>query len=177
MGKLIKNIIKDIVWTSEQSREFENLFNRAFEKYKTGIFAHNKSKKKKVKKSGFARYIRFFARENNFGNIQFYEKDIQRLKKPQKGIHTKHSFTIICVLLQYLEEYDFAHININDILKYIIETNKNIVIMDNLLRNEEILKERFRAGIVFSLEMQKDKIDYYIKSKLIKEIASEKNIK
>ena len=166
MFKLIKNKCKDFIWNREENSEFIELFDEAFSLYKS--YVEKSSRRKKVKNSDFAHYLNFFAyREFGFRTF-FSEKDIRRLKMPKKGVHTKHSFEIICALLKYVEKYNSTALDTHKIAQYCYEMDRNVVFMYNVLQHPEAIKETERDRILAKIELQEGRINYYIESKVVR---------
>ena len=163
MFKLIKNQVEDFIWKGNENGEFETLFEQAFDLYKTHI--KKCSVYRKAKKSTFARFLSFYAYKNMGKQIFFSEKDIGRLRNPQKGVHTKHSFEIISVLLQYVGENNAQIVGVQGVTRYIAEMNDNVVQMKRLLLNPGVIDPEKREKVIEMIQIQQDRIDYYIDSK------------
>lgn len=163
MFKLIKNQVEDFIWKGSENGEFETLFEQAFDLYKTHI--KGCSAYKKAKKSVFARFLSFYAYKNMGKQICFSEKDIGRLRNPQKGVHTKHSFEIVCVLLQYVGENNVQIVGVQGVTRYIADMNDNVVYMKELLLNPEVIDPEKKGKVIERIQTQQDRINYYIDSK------------
>lgn len=173
MFKLIKNRVGDFIWNGNGNGEFETLFEQAFELYKTHI--KKCSVYGKAKKSAFARFLSFYAYKNMGKQIFFSEKDIGRLRNPQKGVHTKHSFEIVCVLLHYVGK-NVQIVGVQGVTLYIAEMNDNVVYMKKLLLNPEVIDPERKEKVIERIKIQQDRIDYYIDSKREDININEKNI-
>ncbi len=96
--KLIHNKIRQNTNRRELNEKFNDLLTSAISYYEENKDVHFR------KYARFAKELNNFAREKYSINLQFSEKDIQRLKYPQKQEHTKHGLEIIRCLREYIKD-------------------------------------------------------------------------
>ena len=101
--KLIHNKIRQKGNRKELNEKFDKLLTIAISYYENKEDVHFR------KYTRFARELNEFARTKYAIDLQFSEKDIQRLKYPQRHEHTKHGLEIIRCIREYIKDnrYDF----------------------------------------------------------------------